>query len=294
VYWPWIQILRELARDQPGADLLAAVGRDAAAVAHLVPELGAPREEAAAEPDPAQARFRLFDAVTSLLKGASRARPLYLVLDDLHVSDPSSLALLHFVARNLRGMRALIVGTYRPEEAQLSAEVGRVLGDVAREGTYLPLVPLEPGQIGEMVARFSGRAAEPALVDAIARTTEGNPLFVDELLRLLLARGDFGAGGGVGCAAGGRARDDDAGVRRCRRAARGDARRAGGHRSPRCAPELRAAPPGWSGVHAGGAGRARAGAVRRGGDRGARAGGRRAARARRARLRRRADAGAER
>jgi tetratricopeptide (TPR) repeat protein len=197
VYWPWIQILRELARDQPGAGLLAAAGRDAAAVAHLVPELGVPAVAAAAEPDPAQARFRLFDAVTSLLKGASRTRPLYLVLDDLHVSDPSSLALLHFVARNLRGMRALIVGTYRPEEAQLEAEVWRVLGDVAREGTYLPLVPLGRGEISEMVARFSGRAAEPALVDAIARTTEGNPLFVDELLRLLHQRGDLGAGGGA-------------------------------------------------------------------------------------------------
>jgi AAA ATPase domain len=197
VYWPWIQILRELARDQPAGELLAAAGQGAAAVAQLVPELGAPAGTAAAEPDPAQARFRLFDAVTSLLKGASRARPLYLVLDDLHVSDPSSLALLHFVARNLRGMRALIVGAYRPEEARLSVEVGRVLGDVAREGTYLPLVPLGREQIGELVARSSGRAADPALVEAIARTTEGNPLFVDELLHLLVQRGDFASGAGA-------------------------------------------------------------------------------------------------
>ena len=199
VYWPWIQILRELGRDQPGAELLAAAGRGAAAVAvaQLVPELGAPAGDEAAEPDPAQARFRLFDAVTSLLKGASRARPLCLVLDDLHVSDPSSLALLHFVARNLRGMRALIVGTYRPEEAHLQAEAGRVLADVAREGTYLPLLPLERDQIGEMIARSSGRLADPALVEAIARTTEGNPLFIEELLRFLIQRGDFAAGAGA-------------------------------------------------------------------------------------------------
>jgi hypothetical protein len=197
VYWPWIQILRELARDQPGAELLAAAGRGAGAVAQLVPELGVPPGGESAEPDPAQARFRLFDAVTSLLKAASRTRPLYLVLDDLHVADPSSLALLHFLARNLRGMRALVVGTYRPEEAQPSGEAGRALADVAREGTYLPLVPLERGEIGEMVARLSGRAADPALVEAITRTTEGNPLFVDELLRLLLQRGDSAAGAGA-------------------------------------------------------------------------------------------------
>ena len=155
----------------------------------LVPELGGGAGDAAADADPAQARFRLFDAVTSVLKAAARMRPLYLVLDDLHTSDPSSLALLHFVARNLRGLRALIVGAYRPEEAQLATEVGQALGDVAREGTFLPLVPLDGGQIADLVARFSGRPADAELVRSIERTTEGNPLFVDELLRLLVQRG---------------------------------------------------------------------------------------------------------
>src|SRR3954471_22352803 len=170
VYWPWIQILRELARDLPGVELLAAAGLGASAVAQLVPELGAARPRASGEPDPAQARFRLFDAVTSVLKAASRAWPLYLVLDDLHAADPSSLALLHFVARNMRGMRALIVAAYRPDEAHPSGEVGRVLAEVAREGTYLPLVPLARAEIDQLVARFSGKAADPALVASIERT----------------------------------------------------------------------------------------------------------------------------
>src|SRR5436190_10522513 len=195
VYWPWIQVLREIARDLPADSLMASAGPAAAAAAQLVPELGsgAPADEG----DPAQARFRLFDAVTSVLKAASRAKPLLLVLDDLHMSDPSSLALLHFIARNLRGLRALIVGAYRPEEAQLATEVGQALGEVAREGTFLPLVPLERPQIAELVARFSGHAPDPELVKSIERTTEGNPLFVDELLRLLVQRGDFAAAAGT-------------------------------------------------------------------------------------------------
>src|SRR3954467_5135182 len=72
VYWPWIQILRELARDLPGPELLASAGVGGAAVTQLVPEFGTPAQPTAGEPDPAQARFRLFDAVTSVLKAASR------------------------------------------------------------------------------------------------------------------------------------------------------------------------------------------------------------------------------
>ena len=88
VYWPWIQILRELSRDLPRDELRASAGTAADTAAQLVPELGAGTVAPAAEGDPAQARFRLFDAVTSVLKAASRLRPLVLVLDDLHMSDP--------------------------------------------------------------------------------------------------------------------------------------------------------------------------------------------------------------
>lgn len=102
VYWPWIQILRELSRDLPLDELKASAGAAMETAAQLVSELNGGTAAQATEGDPAQARFRLFDAVTSVLKAATRLRPLVLVLDDLHMSDPSSLALLHFIARNLR------------------------------------------------------------------------------------------------------------------------------------------------------------------------------------------------
>ena len=115
-----------------------------------MPELAAPGGTHVPEPDPSQARFRLFDAVTAVLRSAARTRPLLLVLDDLHTADPSSLALLHFLARNLRGTRALVIGTYRDEEARLVPELGQLLGDIAREGTYLPLAPLTRAEISEL------------------------------------------------------------------------------------------------------------------------------------------------
>jgi len=208
-YWPWIQILRALAQDRSPAELRAAAGAGAEAVAQLVPELGAPAGEGggpgmalAAEPDPTQARFRQFDALTAVLRAAARTRPLFLVLDDLHAADPTSLALLHFLARNLRGLRALVVGAYRGEEARLSPEVSQILGDIAREGSYLPLSPLSRAEIEQLVGHFTGAAPAPELLDAVQRATEGNPLFLDELLRLLLQRGDIGPGSASAAAAG--------------------------------------------------------------------------------------------
>ena len=131
--------------------------------------------------------------MTAVLRTAARARPLFLVLDDLHTADPSSLALLHFLARNLRGLRAIVIGTYRDEEARLVPELGQQLGDVAREGTYLPLAPLTRVEIAELVAAFTGQPADVdvGLLDSIQKATEGNPLFLDELLRLLLQRGEL-------------------------------------------------------------------------------------------------------
>lgn len=191
-YWPWIQILREVTHHRPGEELRAAAGAGAAAIGQLVPELGVNGPSPPPEPEPSQARFRLFDAVTGVLKAAARVQPLMLVLDDLHTADPSSLALLHFVARNLHGLRALVIGTYRDEEARLDDALGQLLGEIAREGTYLPLAPLTRQEIAAVVAAFSGASTDERLLESLERATEGNPLFLDELLRLLLQRGELG------------------------------------------------------------------------------------------------------
>ena len=62
---------------------------------------------------PEQARFRLFDSITTFLKTASQRQPLVLVLDDLHWADQPTLMLLQFVARELGSSRLMVIGTYR-------------------------------------------------------------------------------------------------------------------------------------------------------------------------------------
>jgi hypothetical protein len=194
-YWPFIQVLRELCRGPEGATLIAGLGPRSQALAALLPELvpvpPASDSNGLTAGEPVEARFRLFEAAVDLLRRYAERTPLVVVLDDLHVADPSSLALLHFLARNLRGLRVLVIGAYRDEDARFAPEVSRALTDVAREGAYLPLPPLGRVDIAALVASAGGASNDAAVVTAIERATEGNPLFLSELLRLMAARGDL-------------------------------------------------------------------------------------------------------
>ncbi|MCH7642137.1 MAG: AAA family ATPase [Chloroflexi bacterium] len=86
--------------------------------------------------DPDSARFRLFDSIASFLKTASQARPLVIVLDDLHWSDGPSLTFLEFMAREIGQSRVLLVCTYRDMKLNRRHPLTVTLGDLARERLY--------------------------------------------------------------------------------------------------------------------------------------------------------------
>jgi tetratricopeptide (TPR) repeat protein len=180
-YWPWIQVLRGLLRD--AGDLAFEAGTSEA-LARLLPELGA-APALGESGDASHERFRLFDAVTTALRDAARAKPMLVVLDDLHAADPSSLALLLFVARGLRDSHIFALGTYRDQEARLGPDRGEALARIAREATYLPLQRFDRAEIAALLEGRAGRAADDELVTAVVTATEGHPLFVDEVERAL-------------------------------------------------------------------------------------------------------------
>ncbi|MFO0747870.1 MAG: AAA family ATPase [Myxococcota bacterium] len=180
-YWAFVQVLRGLAR-ACGTALALALGeprRDA--LAELMPELRAPDRASAPA---ASERFQLFDAVAAYLDAAVARAPLVMVLDDLHAADPSSLLLLQFIARELRGRALLVIGTYREAEARRAPEVGATLARVARDATVLPLSRLSRTEVHALVQATLGAPPSQAHVDALHHASEGNPLFVHELLRL--------------------------------------------------------------------------------------------------------------
>ena len=197
-YWLWVQIARTLARREDVATLRAGLGSAAPWIAGLLPELagtlGPPATPSDLNAD--QARFRLFDALVSLLATVAERRPLVIVLDDLHWSDASSLLALEFVGRALPDLPVLAIAAYRHSEAHARVELAAALGGLARAATRLPLEGLDRDAVGRLAsARAHGlgpgdeATIAPRLVAAVHHASAGNPFFVDELLQLLASQG---------------------------------------------------------------------------------------------------------
>src|SRR5439155_8001483 len=97
-YWPWVQVIRAYMRERDPQNAIAEMGSGAVDIAQVVSEVRERLPDLSAPPalEPEQARFRLFDSVTTFLKTATSRRPLVLLLDDLHWADKPSLLLLQF------------------------------------------------------------------------------------------------------------------------------------------------------------------------------------------------------
>jgi tetratricopeptide (TPR) repeat protein len=107
------------------------------------------------------------------------------VLDDLHWADPASLAFLDFLAREVRGMRLLALGTYRDSEIEAHHPLLRLPHDVHR----LNLLGLSRRDTGALIAATTGRDSDPSVVETTYRRTGGNPFYVREVARHLDASG---------------------------------------------------------------------------------------------------------
>ncbi len=120
---------------------------------------------------------------------------MVLVLDDLHWADQPSLALLQFVARELSGARLVIIGTYRDMELSRQHPLAEALGELTRERLFqrVLLRGLTQEDVGRFIEMTSGHTAPRGLVEAVHTQTEGNPLFVTEVVRLLVQEGGLGA-----------------------------------------------------------------------------------------------------
>jgi tetratricopeptide (TPR) repeat protein len=191
-FWPWGQVIGALAEDCDEQTLDSWLGAGAAQVAQLVPSLagrlGTTSIPEAPSYESDAARFYLFDAITGLLRRAASAQPLLLVLDDLHAADDPSLLLLQFLARDLRGARLLVVGTYRDLMSERPLGIGEAVGELVREGQLINLRGLGRDEVRSLMEVLSGVVPSQAHVAAIYERTEGNPLFVREVVRLLASQ----------------------------------------------------------------------------------------------------------
>ncbi len=195
-YWPWRQVIRSCATRLDPAALAADLGADAAEIGDLVPELRAMLPDVHPVPgtrDSAEARFRLFNSVARFLLAQANRRPLVLILDDLHWSDAPSLRLLEFLAPEIGNARLLLVGTYRENELSRGHPLTDTLGGLTRSAQVLRLrlSGLDADEVRHFVAIATGVVPSATLVHALHQQTEGNPLFLREVVRFLHQQGHF-------------------------------------------------------------------------------------------------------
>jgi tetratricopeptide (TPR) repeat protein len=149
-------------------------------------------------------RGRLLLSVLEALEHISKHRVTILWLEDLHWADSASIALLHFLARNVRTLNVLVIGTYRPEEIHAnSSGESHPLQDslriMRREGICLELElnPLNPSDTKKIVPLRLGGIADERLLDVVAEESRGNPLFAVEMIRFLSTSRQIALQGGI-------------------------------------------------------------------------------------------------
>src|SRR5439155_26721662 len=166
-------------------ELRRELGSSAGDVARIVSEI---RERLQVQPqpagDPEDDRWQLFQGLSSFLRSAAVVQPLLLVLEDLHWADRGALDLLLHLARNLQGARVLVVGTYRDVEVDRSHPLSATLAELRRTSPFdrIPLRGLAAEAVQRMLSGLATQEVSWGLAEAVHRQTEGNPLFIQEVV----------------------------------------------------------------------------------------------------------------
>ncbi|HEV3096745.1 MAG TPA: AAA family ATPase [Candidatus Dormibacteraeota bacterium] len=189
-FYPFLDALATAYASCPPA-VRAALPRRWPQVGRLLPDVSVEVQQfGAGGPDDQQ---RLFRAVTGFLQAIAGETPVALLLDDLHWADGASLELLQHLARHTRSDRILLLGTYRNVEVNRRHPLEAALRDLTREELIerIAVRRLEARGTSELIATTLGAPnVSDQLVELIHQRTEGNPFFVQHLLRLLVERGD--------------------------------------------------------------------------------------------------------
>jgi DNA-binding SARP family transcriptional activator len=187
-FWPWVQVLRDLAAGASDDELARWCSGFAAPVCQLIPDVAERLGEAggAAGVD-ADSRFALYDALATFVRRAAADSPLVVALDDLHWADTSSLQLLAFLAPQLSTSRVLVAASYRDVVADWAPELATTLAQLARTPALqqIGLSGLLPTEVARLAAGPAGHQLSEDEVRLFSERTGGNPFFVRQLARLL-------------------------------------------------------------------------------------------------------------
>ena len=153
-------------------------------LAELLPGLGEPHSASGRGDDEALGQMRLFESLLELLDVLSARAPVALILEDVHWADSSTRAFAGFLAHSLRAERLMVVLTFRSDELRRRHPVRPLLAELDRLecSERIELAPFDRAELTEALGDILGREPEPALVERLLERSEGNPLYVEELL----------------------------------------------------------------------------------------------------------------
>jgi DNA-binding CsgD family transcriptional regulator/tetratricopeptide (TPR) repeat protein len=180
-YSPLLGALRPLVRERhPTLDALSSGSR--AQLGTLLPALDEGR--GTGERNDGSGQLRLFEALLELLTALSERQPVLLWLDDIHWADRSTRTFVAFLARSLREERILVLLTYRSDELHRRHPLRPLLSELERleRARRIELAPFDRGELAEALADILGDAPTDELVTRLLARSQGNPLYIEELL----------------------------------------------------------------------------------------------------------------
>jgi predicted ATPase/DNA-binding CsgD family transcriptional regulator len=194
-YAPLIDLLQSSAATHLAATIssdLAPFGRE---LHQLVPDI-VPlpfKEVSPSSLDPEQEKRRLFTALAHFFTGQAAKQPVLLIIEDMHWSDDTSMEFLLYLARHCAAQSLLILMTYRIDEVRPSLRHFLAQLDRERLALEISLARLTRDEVEAMLRAIFAlpHSARLELLDPIYTLTEGNPFFVEELLKSLIMAGDI-------------------------------------------------------------------------------------------------------
>ncbi|MGH9872099.1 MAG: serine/threonine-protein kinase PknK [Pyrinomonadaceae bacterium] len=193
-YLPFVEAFRRWVREQKDDERLReAIGESASQIAKLAPEI-----ETRLGPFPVrhelpahEERLLFFDAVTHVLAKLAQRQSLLFYLDDLHWADSGTLWLLGHLVRHLREERVLIAASYRDTELDRAHPLAKALVDWNRERytTRIVLKRFNAAETRAQIAALLDENISGEFSEAVYRETEGNPFFVEEVMKALIEQG---------------------------------------------------------------------------------------------------------
>ncbi len=191
-FQPFLEALGGYVETVSLPELRAVASRTGSELSRLIPELRRrlPELPPPEEGDSDTERYRLFEAVVDLLRELSASAPVLIVLDDLHGADRPTLMLLRHLARASRSGSVSILGAYRTTE-RWSEGFGPALAGLRHERLLrqLDIQGLPEREAQRLVSLRVGRPPSAEFSRALYQETEGNPFFIEEIVRHLTDAG---------------------------------------------------------------------------------------------------------